>query len=312
MTLAKEQKSITGIVIVNYKTPELTISYVKNELAKIPDPWRLVIVDVAGSEESVLQIKTGIGAVQVKDIEGSLKPEAPIYLISTAENIGFARGNNLGVRFLSKHFQNIDCFLFTNNDIKIIHSDVVDKLREALTLPGVGAVGPHVDGPFGRQGPAWKRKSINEEILLKLFYPLTWPLFRRIHNERIKPAASGFCYSAVGCFFMVSRKAFEACGGFDPVTFLYGEEDILAERLLKCNYHYYFLGDRRVIHEVGGVIRQFLAQSKSDQLRQESQIYYYKTYRHASKIQLVLYRFANLLFTRVTEIIVHKLKQWIT
>lgn len=63
MTLTKEQKSITGIVIVNYKTPELTISYVKNELAKIPDPWRLVIVDVAGSEESALQIKTGIGAV---------------------------------------------------------------------------------------------------------------------------------------------------------------------------------------------------------------------------------------------------------
>lgn len=167
---------------------------------------------------------------------------------------------------------------------------------------------PHVDGPFGRQGPGWKRKSIREETLLRLFYPLTWPLLRRIQNERNRPAPSGFCYSAVGCFFMASRKAFEACGGFDPATFLYGEEDILAERLLKCGYRYYYLGDRRVVHLVGGVTRHFLAPSKSDRLRLESQLYYYRTYRNASGMELALYRFANRLFTGVTEVTVHRLK----
>ena len=39
---------MTGIVIVNYKTAELTVDFVGRELSKLPSPWRLVIVDAAG------------------------------------------------------------------------------------------------------------------------------------------------------------------------------------------------------------------------------------------------------------------------
>lgn len=38
---------MTGIVIVNYKTAELTVDFVGRELSKLPSPWRLVIVDAA-------------------------------------------------------------------------------------------------------------------------------------------------------------------------------------------------------------------------------------------------------------------------
>lgn len=299
---------MTGIVIVNYKTAELTVDFVGRELSKLPSPWRLVIVDAAGDEESARRIQEGTGAIRITDPASPPERDAAVYLISSAENLGYARGNNLGAKFLADHFPEIDCFLFSNNDIEIIDADVVDRLRTVFARPDVGAAGPHVDGPFGRQGPGWKRKSIREETLLRLFYPLTWPLLRRIQNERNRPAPSGFCYSAVGCFFMASRKAFEACGGFDPATFLYGEEDILAERLLKCGYRYYYLGDRRVVHLVGGVTRHFLAPSKSDRFRLESQLYYYRTYRNASGMELALYRFANRLFTGVTEVTVHRLK----
>lgn len=299
---------MTGIVIVNYKTPELTIDFVRRELVKLKSPWRLVIVDSSGDESSARRIQNGTGAVRISLAASPPLAEATVYLISQSQNLGYARGNNLGAKFLAEHFPEIDYFLFSNNDIEIVDPDVVDRLCTVFDRPGVGAAAPHVDGPFGRQGPGWKRKSIWEETLIRLFYPVTWPLLRRIQNERNQPASSGFCYSTVGCFLLVSRKAFAACGGFDPATFLYAEEDILAERLLKCGYRYYYLEERRVIHRTGGVTMRFLTRSKSARLRLESQIYYYRTYRNASSIELVLYRFANRLFTEVTEVLVHRMK----
>ena len=300
---------MTGIIIINYKTVELTVNFIQKELRKLSSPCRIVIVDVAGDEKSAQQIQAATGAIRILNPVTPPEKEAKTYLISTAENLGYAKGNNLGAQFFSDHFPEIDSFLFSNSDIEIIDSDVVDRLHTTLSLPGVGAVGPHVDGPFGRQGPGWKRKSIHKETMIHLFYPLTWPWFHKVHNERNRPASNGFCYSTVGCFLMVSKKAFEECGGFDPATFLYGEEDILAERLLQHGYHYYFLEDCRVIHQVGGVTRHFLSLSKNDQLRLESQIYYFRTYRNASTLELWAYRVSNQLFTRITEVLTHNLKQ---
>ena len=300
---------MTGIVIINYKTATLTIDFIRNELKKLSSSYRLVIVDVAGDESTAQQIQVGTGAVRITNPGSPPTLDATVYLISSNENLGYARGNNLGAKFFSDHFPDIDSYLFSNNDIEIVDSDIIDRLQAALSLPNVGAVGPHVDGPFGRQGPGWKRRSIHEETMIRLFYPLTWPLLRKIHNERSRHAPSGFCYSTIGCFFMISRKAFEECGGFDPATFLYGEEDILAERLLQHGYRYYYLDNCRVVHYAGKVTQRFLSQSASDRFRLESQLYYFRTYRNASPLELFLYCFANQLFTCVTEVLVHNIKQ---
>lgn len=301
---------MTGIVVVNYRTARQTVNFAESELSKLPSPFRMVVVDVGNDAESAELPEAGLNAVRITDPESSFVPDGNVFLISTAENLGYARGNNLGAKFLLDHFPDVSHLLFSNNDIEIIDPDVVDELASVFSLADdIGAAGPHVEGRFGRQGPAWERKSIRREILLKLFYPLTWPLFRRMHKAGKRPAPCRYCYSVIGCFFMVSRRAFELCGGFDPATFLYGEEDILAERLRRCGFRYYFLGNRRVAHREGEVTRKFLAASRSDRLRLESHVYYYRTYRESSEFELALYRFSNRLFSRFTEPLVCRTRQ---
>lgn len=48
-------------------------------------------------------------------------------MLGAKANLVYAKGNNLGANFLLRHFD-IDYFLFTNNDLRIVDVDVVEKL----------------------------------------------------------------------------------------------------------------------------------------------------------------------------------------
>ena len=52
-------------------------------------------------------------------------------MIHNEENSGFAKGNNIGVRFVNNHFD-VDYLLISNNDIVFQQDDVVEKLIDKL------------------------------------------------------------------------------------------------------------------------------------------------------------------------------------
>ncbi len=290
-------KTITGIVIINYKSSDQTISFIREQLTRLSSSYALAIVDTGCTIES-----HHIFADNVKSLQSE-----NTFLLHHPENIGYASANNLGAQFLIKHCPELDSLLFSNVDIELPESDVIEKMHQALvSQPDTGAVDPHVEGHLGRQGPAWTRKSIAYETIMRLFYPLTMP-FLRLQFQKDRQKTSGYCYSAIGCFLMVSRQAFEMCGGFDPATFLYSEEDILAERLLKFGLHFYLAGDCRIIHYEGGITRKFISEHQSNEMRLKSQLYYYRTYHHASWIALGTFKIAIKTF-KITEPLCHQLR----
>ena len=103
-----------GVVIVNYRSNALTSRFVREELPNIGIPHVVVIVDNGGTEESskCLAEETGV-------------PVIP------CENLGFARGNNVGMAYLSERYE-IDYYLFTNNDIHFRSPDLVDEQVKKL------------------------------------------------------------------------------------------------------------------------------------------------------------------------------------
>lgn len=289
-----------GIVLVNFRTEAKTITYVQQELSKIQTSHKLVIVNNACTDKSNQELAEGCCAELVIDTD-KVDSGADIFIIGDSENLGYAKGNNLGADFLNAHFD-IDYFLFTNNDLRIVDGDVLEKMIEAAeSRPGIGVIGPSVIGLDGKEkNPSRYITVWRNTIIPWLFLPILFPLIKRgCFNGVQKKAGEGECYMVSGSFMLVRRKAFEMAGMFDPNTFLFAEEKILSERMLPLGFKTYFYPHVKVIHEHGQVTGQFLAVKDSIRMSFESEIYYYRKYKKVSNITIFFAKLSASIYLNV-------------
>lgn len=294
-----------AILIVNYKDEDRTITYIRDEISKIQCPHLTVIVNNSATNESNNILVNRLNATLVSDIRQ--KPgESDCYVISSTDNLGFAKGNNLGAEFSMTHFT-ISYFLFSNNDIHFINNDVVERLIEKLnSLNSAGMIGPQVKGLDGKnQSPEpyssfWKRyfwmywltpflSSGRKSNLFQLDYP--------------QDAKEGEHYKIMGSFFIVKAADFKNCGMMDPNTFLYAEEVILTERLNAINKKAYYFPQVAVLHEHGQTINRHFQTANSMKLQFDSESYYYHTYKGVSSLSITLGRISLNLYIKLKSLI---------
>lgn len=275
---------ILATIIVNYKSEHRTITYVKEELLlKCTVPQIIVIVNNGATEVSSKLLCDFLDASLVKNINDSIC-DSKIYVIHNNENSGFAKGNNLGVDFISEHF-NVKYLLFSNNDIRLIDSNVIEVLIEKLeSLPDVGIIGPKVIGLDGKDQNPYVYTSFWDEILW-----MSWGRF--IPFGKVKEldrtnAGEGYYYRLMGSFFIVPYVSYIRCGKMDPNTFLYAEEIILAERMLKIGKKNYYLPEVSVLHEHGQTTSKYL--KKGNRILLNSILYYFKEYQNINAIKLFI------------------------
>jgi len=278
-----------GIIIVNYKNEDKTIAYVKEELIKIQTQHIIVIVNNSATEQTNKVLADALSAEIIGHIESLKDADKRCFVISHNDNLGFARGNNLGAKFLIKHFL-IDHFLFSNNDILFIDKHVVESLIAKIELfPTVGVIGPNIIGTDGRKQspdpyyPFWYR-----------YFWMYWltPFMPKKQKNRFfkldytQQALEGIHYRIMGSFFLVKALDFVKCGMMDPNTFLFSEEMILAERMKAIGRYVYFYPEVAVLHEHNQTISQYIVQRKQYMLRFDSESYYYRTYKNISGLSI--------------------------
>ena len=287
-------KKELGIIIVDYKSNEKTISYIKNELYKLIISKVIVIVNLCSTNESNIFLNKELESSQIVIDNTPLDFNNGIFILSSKLNLGYAIANNLGASFLLKYFE-IEYFLFCNNDIKIISLDIIDNLIKKIELnPKIGCVGPKILGLDGEDQNPHKYISMTQKYFFRnLFMPFINRLkFRFDFNTKIKNADSGIYYRLSGCFILLKKVDFVKCGMFDENTFLYSEECILSERLAKISKFCYYDSESLIIHEQGVTIKKFLNKKKS--LKQEfiSDKYYYLNYKKQSNL-IILFNFIS-------------------
>ena len=131
-----------GIVVVVYKSYERIVTYVHQELTKISAPHRTVIVDVGSPRESSERIAQALG---VSVWQEGMAADGELFVLHSNENLGYARGNNLGADFLMRLFPDIDKLLFSNDDIELISPNVVEVLAAHMDDDAsIGCIGPKV------------------------------------------------------------------------------------------------------------------------------------------------------------------------
>lgn len=233
-----------GVVIVIYKSIGQVAAYVSQELVKIQADYRAVVVDVGCDDVDDLRLPRALGMADGVSEAGRL------FLLREKENLGYARGNNLGVDFLLRRFPEIDSFLITNDDIQFISSNVIDKLTEKMaSLADVAVIGPRiVNLQDEEQLPELTPPPIGWEIRRNVLLPI---LGRRLRGRMRGKVESGYVYRLEGCFMLVRKEDFLACGKFDERTFLYREEAILAERLKAVGKRMYYDASVTIRHFVG-------------------------------------------------------------
>lgn len=276
-----------GIITIDYKNPQLTIDFCNRELKKINVPFVCVIVVNAATEEEIDVISKGTKG-RIVGIDSNVK-KGQLFILPSKENLGFAKGNNLGVNFLCEKFQ-IDHILFSNNDIEIKSTCLVEGLISKIDNDAqIGAIGPRVVGLDGNdQSPHYKIISPFRQMGWKML-----PFLRRKNRAEdivTQRQTSGFCYWVSGAFFLMKKDDFIKIDGFDPNTFLYYEEPILAERLKRIDKKMFFLNDVGVLHYEGGSSSKVNKKILWNDFLVDSACYYYKEYLHYPSAMIFLYK----------------------
>lgn len=277
-----------GIIIVSYHNPKGTERYLKKELTKLSFPYTLIVVDVDASPESSKKLAESCGLFYLEENNTAASiPRTNKYLISCRKNLGYARGNNLGVKFLNK-CGNFTHYLFSNDDIEIKDPNTLTKLAEKLDADSsLGCIGPRIIGLDGHDQSPHMRYISPYRMIGWNILPFLRTKKGRVNILQQKPSNS-ICYWVCGAFMMVKADYFLQAGMFDDSTFLYFEEVILAERLLQINKKVYFLADVEVLHYEGGSSSNI--NLRKQQFLIDSQVLYYKKYKHVSSFIIHLYK----------------------
>lgn len=245
--------SLVSAVIVSYRNEEMTCRYVNEELSKCPEIDHVVIVNNAATEESNEALHAALPYSEVSS--GEDYRQSKVIILYNKENQGFARGNNQGACFVDR-FIHSEYILFSNDDIIISDADVISRLIKQRESDGsIGCFAPKIlksdgspQGPFGYWS-LWRRYG------LYTVYPIGMRWARSVIDKKraqqSQKIVSGFYNTLVGCFFMVSLSDFKRAGMMDNRTFLYREEEILAERMKAIGKRSYCEASVSVVH-LGG------------------------------------------------------------
>jgi GT2 family glycosyltransferase len=207
-------------VIVNWNGAEHTIRCL-DALRQIAYPGlAIVVVDNGSADDSVQRIR----AVHPKTT-----------LIEAGKNLGFAGGNNIGIRkALAGKAQYI---WLLNNDTVPDPAALAALVRKAGTDPQIGAVASvcyHADAPSTVQ--AWAGARVN-----------LWTGYGRITTV---PRPDRWFHSIYGASALISAAALRDVGLLDEGFFHYWEESELSLRLLKRGWLLAAAPDSRVLHKV--------------------------------------------------------------
>lgn len=307
---------MVSLIIVDYKSIEKTLEYLQEFFTHVveaaEDQIHPIIVDNSENNAEILerlkrktketlsQVTISLEKEHVSVFKGRYLNHDLIY-IATHENLGYARGNNLGADFARLYFQD-EYYLFSNNDLKFPRKFSMEELLSPMKKnTTIAVVGPSIKTPEGEQQSPWKKTSVFSALFLNYFdllLPKTVKITRWITSVE-KTDHSKCCYWVSGSFMMVCAEAFQKTGGFDPHTFLYCEEMILSEKMLSQGYQTYYEKAIPVIHEHGQTVKSVFAAVEGIQISFESSIYYFRTYRNMSAVTEKLARAHFSIFKRL-------------
>ncbi len=196
-----------------------------------------------------------------------LSPLFPdVHFIPSAENIGFARANNLGLSYAKGRY-----VLFLNPDTLVPENTLMHCVAFLNRYNSCGAVGVRMINGFGQYLPESKRAK---PTLINTIFKLTGAAVLFPQSSVCNRYALGHLSVdeqhpvdvLAGAFMMVRKSILDQLHGFDTDFFMYGEDVDLSVRIRQLGHNIFYLGDVAIIHYKG--------QSSRNRTQKQNRIFY--------------------------------------
>lgn len=233
------------VVIVNYRTPGLTIDTLHSlvsEVQAIPGT-RVVVTDNASGDDSVEKISSAIETQGWSDWVSFMPLE---------RNGGFAYGNNAAIRPVMQSNNPPPYFLLLNPDTIVRPKGLQELVNFMDKNPEVGIAGSRLEDPDGTpQHSAFRFHSVFSELDYGL---RLGPVSKLLQKWWVAPPISDQnCQTdwVAGASMIVRREVFEAAGLMDEAYFMYYEEMDFCLQANKAGWSCWYVPESRVVHLVG-------------------------------------------------------------
>jgi GT2 family glycosyltransferase/peptidoglycan/xylan/chitin deacetylase (PgdA/CDA1 family) len=234
-----------SVIIVSWNARKHLINCLESIRSTAGDlSIEVIVVDNNSSDDSCAMVSKNFPEVQ---------------LIETERNLGFAKGNNLGIKESKGRY-----LALINSDV-ILKPECFQRLIAFMEQqPKVGIVGPGITYLDGAFQPSCRRlPSLSADLFQALGFDRILSSSKWFPGSHMTPREHETQQSVevlVGCFWLVRREALEEVGGLDERFFFYGEDNDWCKRFgdmgwLKMHYR-----EAEAIH-VGG------ASSSNDPIR---------------------------------------------
>lgn len=228
------------IIILNWNRKKDTLECLEsvNKLRSNGFKVRTVVVDNASTDGSVASL------TELKDIE----------IIRNKKNLGFAEGNNVGIKYALNN--KADYILILNNDTDV-HKDLLGELISASKKhPDGGAFSPMI---YFAKGFEFHKERYKKAELGKVIWSaggnIDWNNVYGV-NRGVDKVDTGQYRKieeisfATGACVLYTAKAIKKKGAFDPKYFMYYEDVELSVRLTRAGFKIYFVPKAKLWHKV--------------------------------------------------------------
>ena len=236
-------KKHISIIIVNYNTPDETKDCLRSlkDLESWGFDYQIIVVD-NGSKESIKFNKT------------FLKNNPKVELITSASNLGFTGGNNLGIKHALDTYDS-DYFLLLNSDT-VVEKDFLKELY--LLARSDSKIGLITSKIYFHKGYEFHHDSYQKQDLGKVIWyaggQIDWLNLNSFHRgvdevdrgQFEQAEETEFC---TGCSMLISREVIERVGLLDDRFFLYSEDVDYSLRVKKAGLKLFYCPQSVVYHK---------------------------------------------------------------
>lgn len=218
------------IIILNFNSFELTSDLV-DSLSDQEINHQIVLVDNHSTDDSFLKLCN------------IYEKNSNISIIQTSKNLGYAFGNNFGIKYAIKNF-NPDFIAILNPDVIVSQNfiqNMVKLLETDSKLVAVTGLMLNMKNEVDLQTIAWKIPIgiddffLNSGLLTKLYNPIHYKIFTKFESQGDNSLIR--VETIPGSCFFIKSEIMERIGFFDENTFLFCEERILAKKIKDNGYY---------------------------------------------------------------------------
>ena len=230
----KERSPIVAVVVLNWNNAPDTIECLESVSQLTYKNIRILVVDNGSTDNSVEEIRSKFPFIDI---------------LETHENLGYAEGNNFGIRYA---MQGKPEYVFVLNNDTLLESTMMSKLVQAAEKDScIGMVGPTMfciepqEALFAAGSfVLWNEGSLNHRGMFELPGP---------YVGSDKPQPVDFI---VGCGLLVRRELIEEIGMLDANYYLNYEDVEWGIRAHRFGYQVLYVPQAVMWHKVSATLGQ--------------------------------------------------------